>query len=114
MLEQLQHAYEKSLRNLVFVDFLNKKVISRGGLRGLEIELAKEKACRKDLITAINHHFKNGDFDLAIESIDALSERAIYIKQLEAQVKAHRRNKLSEIANRFENVSVVTCDANPS
>ncbi|UUV23866.1 MULTISPECIES: hypothetical protein [Lysinibacillus] len=114
MLEQLQHAYEKSLQNLVFVDFLNKKVISTGGLRGLEIELAKEKACRKDLIAAINYHFKNGDFDLAIELIDALSERAIYIKQLEAQVKAHRRNKLSEIASRFEKISVVSRNANPS
>lgn len=114
MLEQLQHAYEKSLQNLVFVDFMNKKVISSGGLRGLEIELSKEIACRKDLITAINYHFKNGDFDLAIELIDDLSKRVDYIKQLEIQVKAHRRNKLSEIASRFENVSVVTCDANRS
>lgn len=111
MLEQLQTAYEKTLKNLVFVDFLNKKVISTGGLRGLEIELAKEKAYRKDLITAINYNFKNGDFDLAIELIDALSKRADYIKRLDFQVKAHRRNKLSEIASRFEKVSVVNYDA---
>ena len=114
MLEQLQHAYEESLQNLVFVDFMNKKVISSGGLRGLEIELSKEIACRKDLITAINYHFKNGDFDLAIELIDDLSKRADYIKQLEIQVKAHRRNKLSEIASRVEKVSVVNRNANPS
>lgn len=117
ILEQLQHAYEKSLQNLVFVDFLNKKVISTGGLRGLEIELAKEKACRKDLITAINYHFKNGDFDLAIELIDALSKRADYIKRLEEQVKAHRRSKLCEIASQFElekvKALVVSYDANP-
>ncbi|MEA0556049.1 hypothetical protein U1P98_18515 [Lysinibacillus irui] len=114
MLEQLQHAYEKSLQNLVFVDFMNKKVISSGGLRGLEIELSKEIACRKDLITAINYHFRNGDFDLGIELIDALSKRADYIKRLDAQVKAHRRNKLSEIASRFEKISVVSRNANPS
>ncbi|WP_446936662.1 hypothetical protein [Lysinibacillus fusiformis] len=115
-LEQLQHAYEKSLGNLVFVDFLSKKVISSGGLRGLEIELSKEKACRKDLITVINHHFKNGDFDLAIELIDTLSKRADYIKRLENQVMAYRRNKLSEIASQFElvNVSVVNYDAKPN
>lgn len=117
MLEQLQIAYEKSLENLVFVDFLNRKVILIGGLRGLEIELAKEKACRKDLITVINHHFKKGDFDLAIELIDALSKRSDYIKHLEDQVKAHRRSKLCEIASQFElekvKASVVSYDANP-
>ncbi len=116
MLEQLQNTYEQSLQNLVFVDFLNKKVISSGGLKGLEIELSKEKACRKDLMTVINHHFKNGEFDLAIELIDALSKRADYIKRLENQVKAYRRNKLSEIASQFEleNVSVVNYDAKPN
>ena len=116
MLKQLQTAYEQALHNLVFVDFTNKKVISSGGLRGLEIELAKEKACRKDLIAAINYHFKSGDFDLAIERIGALSKRVDYIKNLENQVKAHRRNKLSEIASQFdfEKVSVVRYDANPS
>lgn len=95
----------------------NRCKISSGGLRGLEIELAKEKACRKDLVTVINHHFKNGDFDLAIELIGSLTKRADYIKQLENQVKAYRRNQLSEIASQFElreNVSVVSYDANPS
>lgn len=116
MLKQLQHAYEKSLENLVFVDFLNKKVISSDGLRGLEIELSKEKACRKDLITVINHHFKYEDFDLAIELIDALSKRADYIKRLENQVQAYRRNQLSKIASQFEleKVSVVNYDAKPN
>ncbi|MGD2199875.1 hypothetical protein [Lysinibacillus fusiformis] len=116
MLEQLQNAYEKTLGNLVFVDFLSKKVVSSGGLRGLEIELSKEKACRKDLITVINHHFKNGEFNLAIELIDVLSKRAEYIKRLEKQVQAYRRNKLSEIASQFEleKVSVVNYDAKPN
>ncbi|MEK3728649.1 hypothetical protein [Lysinibacillus sp. FSL W8-0953] len=116
MLEQLQHAYEQSLQNLVFVDFSNKKVISSGGIRGLEIELAKEKACRKDLVTVINHHFKNNDFDLAIELIGSLTKRADYIKQLEKQVKDYRRKQLSEIASQFElgKVSAVSYDANPS
>ncbi len=116
MLEQLQHAYEKSLQNLVFVDFRNKKVIYSGGLKSLEIELAKEKACRKDLVTVINHHFKNRDFDLATELIGSWTKTADYIKQLENQVKAHQRNELSEIASQFEfeKVSVVSCDAKPN
>lgn len=111
MLEQLQLAYEQALNNLVFVDFVNKKVI--GGLGVLEIELAKENACYKDLITAINYHFKIGDFDLAKERIDALTKRADYIKRLEIQVESHRRNKLFEIASQFESekVSVMKYDA---
>jgi len=67
MLIQLQTAYGQALRNLVFVDFVNKKVI--GGLETLEIELDKENACCKDLIIAINHLFRKGDIDLAKELI---------------------------------------------
>ncbi|MEK5429680.1 hypothetical protein MKY88_02345 [Lysinibacillus sp. FSL R7-0073] len=105
MLEQLQHAYKQALNNLVFVDFVNKKVI--GNFEVLEIELDKENACYKDLITAINYHFKVGDFDLARERIDALTKRADYIKRLEIQAKAHRRNKLCEIASQFESEKVL-------
>lgn len=111
MLEQLQLAYKQALNNLVFVDFVNKKII--GGYEGLEIEFAKENACYKDLITAINHHFRKGDIDSAKERINALTKRADYIERLEIQVKAHRRNKLFEIASQFESekVSVVKYDA---
>ncbi|WP_418301315.1 hypothetical protein [Lysinibacillus fusiformis] len=104
MLIQLQTAYGQALRNLVFVDFVNKKVI--GGLRTLEIELAKENACCKDLIIAINHLFRKGDIDLAKERINALTKRSDYIERLEYQVKAHRRSKLCEIASQFENGKV--------
>ncbi|WCH46413.1 hypothetical protein [Lysinibacillus sp. OF-1] len=116
MLGQLQNAYRQALRNLVFVDFVNKKVI--GGFDVLELELAKENACCKDLITAINHHFRRGDFDLAKERIDALRKRADYINRLENQVKAYRRNKLFEIASQLEKrgkeSKVVKYDASPS
>ncbi|MGE7985557.1 hypothetical protein [Lysinibacillus fusiformis] len=104
MLIQLQTAYGQALRNLVFVDFVNKKVI--GGLGTLEIELAKENACCKDLIIAINHLFRKGDIDLAKEQVNALTKRSDYIERLEYQVKAHRRSKLCEIASQFENVKV--------
>lgn len=104
MLRQLQVAYGQALENLVFVDFVNKRVI--GGLDSLELEHMKESACYKDLITAIIYHFKKGDFDLAKERINALTKRSDYIERLEYQVKAHRRNKLCEIASQFENGKV--------
>ena len=116
MLEQLQHAYGQALNNLVFVDFVNKKMI--GEFEVLEIEFAKENACYKDLVTAINIHFRNGDFDLAKERIGALTERADYIKRLEVQLTAHRRNKLIEIASQLcrqgKSAKVVSYDANSS
>lgn len=104
MLIQLQTAYGQALRNLVFVDFVNKKVI--GGFETLEIELDKENACCKDLIIAINHLFRKGDIDLAKEQINALTKRFDYIERLEYQVKAHRRSKLCEIASQFDNGKV--------
>lgn len=116
MLEQLQHAYEKALKNIVFVDFVNRKVV--GGLDSLELEFAKEKSCCKDVITAINYHFAKGDFDLAKERIEALNNRIEYIKRLESHLKSHRRNRLFEIASHFEKREkasrAVMNDANPS
>ncbi|WP_336636877.1 hypothetical protein [Lysinibacillus fusiformis] len=116
MLEQLQLAYKQALTNLVIVDFVNKKVI--GSFEVLEIELAKENACFKDLITVINHCFRNGDLDLAKERIDALTKRAEYIQRLEIQVIAHRRNKLFEIAGHLrkqgKSADVVNYDAKPN
>ncbi len=116
MLEQLQHAYGHALKNLVFVDFVNKKII--GGFEVLELELAKENACCKDLITSINYHFRKGHFDLAKERIDALTKRAKYIQRLEMQITAHRRNKLFEIASHLRKqgklADVVSNDAKPN
>lgn len=100
MLGQLQQAYRQALGNLVFVDFVNKRII--GGFEGLEIEFAKESACYKDLIAAINLHFRNGDFELAKERIDALTKRADYIKRLENQLKTLRRNRLFVVASQLE------------
>ncbi|MGC7931257.1 hypothetical protein ACP3VS_21885 [Lysinibacillus sp. VIII_CA] len=116
MLEQLQHAYGHALKNLVFVDFVNKKII--GGFEVLEMELEKENACCKDLITAINYHFRKGHFDLAKERIDVLTKRAKYIQRLEMQITAHRRNKLFENASHLRKqgklADVVSNDAKPN
>lgn len=101
MLEQLQTAYGQALKNLVFVDFINKKVICKGGLDALELELSKESACCRDLIMAINLHFRQGDFDLVGERIECLTDRIDYIKRLEGQLKEQRRNRLFEIASQF-------------
>lgn len=87
MIEQLQKAYDKALKNLVFVDFVNKGVI--GGRDMLELELAKEKACCKDLLIAINLHISAGDYDLAKERIAVLENRINYIERLENQIRGY-------------------------
>ncbi|MGN4127989.1 hypothetical protein ACMGD3_23745 [Lysinibacillus sphaericus] len=116
MLKQLQTAYEQVLRNLVFVDFENKKVI--GGGDKLELELSKEKACCNDLIIAINRHFQEGDFDLVKERIAVLTNRINYIDRLEKQIKEQRRNKLFEIASQLgkqgNSTKVVRFNESPS
>jgi len=118
MLEQLQTAYEQALKNLVFVDFVNKKVIVTGGLNALELEHSKESACCRDMITAINLHFRQGNFDLAKERIEVLTDRVDYIKSLEGCLKEKRRNKLCEIASGLcrQGISAkaVRYDDNPS
>ncbi len=116
MIKQLQQAYEKGLKNLVFVDFENKKVI--GGEDKLELELSKEKACCNDLIIAINRHFQEGDFDLVKERIAVLTNRINYIDCLEKQIKEQRRNKLFEIASQLDmqvsSTKVVKVNAKPN
>lgn len=116
MLTLLQSAYRKALKNLVFVDFVNKKVI--GGIESLKLEHSKENACCMDLITAINKHFRDGDFELVKERIEVLTNRADYVNRLETQIKGHRRNKLFEIASQLEErgdkSKVVRYNANPS
>ncbi|MGE7091650.1 hypothetical protein ACQKII_09405 [Lysinibacillus sp. NPDC048646] len=111
-MEQLQQAYGQALRNLVFVDFENKKVI--GGSDNLELELSKEKACCNDLIIAINRHFQKGDFDSVKERIAFLTNRIDYIKRLEGQMKEQRRNKLFEIASQLDMQRRSTKDAKPN
>ncbi|TKI70143.1 hypothetical protein FC756_08550 [Lysinibacillus mangiferihumi] len=99
MIEQLQRAYTQGLKNLVFVDFENKNII--GSVVTLELELSKERACGQDLITAMNLHFSNEDYDSAQECAEVLVERIDYIKRLEGQIKEQRRNKLFDIANQL-------------
>ncbi|MFE3573732.1 hypothetical protein [Lysinibacillus sp. NPDC059133] len=100
MLKQLQTAYRQALQNLVFVDFVNKKVIV--GKESLELEHSKENACCRDLITAINKYFQDGNFELVKERIEVLTNRADYANRLEVQIKEHRRNKLFEIASQLD------------
>ncbi len=100
MIEQLQQTYAQGLKNLVFVDFQNKIVI--GGTMNLELELSKERACGQDLITAMNLHFYNGNYDLAQECAEILADRINYIKRLEEQIKEQRRNKLFEVASQLK------------
>lgn len=117
MLGELQTAYGQALKNLVFVNFVNKKVIGAGGLNALEMEHSKESACCRDMITAINLHFHKGDFDLVKERIDVLTDRVDYIESLEGYLK-EQRNKLFEIASHLckqgKSVKVVRYDVNPS
>ncbi|WP_337982832.1 hypothetical protein [Lysinibacillus sp. C5.1] len=101
MLGELQTAYGQALKNLVFVDFVNKKTICTGGIDALELEHSKESACCRDMITAINLHFRKGDFDLVKERIDVLTDRVDYTKTLEDHLKEQRRNKLFDIANQL-------------
>lgn len=116
MIEQLKHAYKKALKNLVFIDFANKKFI--GGGDTLEIELSKEKACCKDLLTVIDLHLSSGEYDQAKERTAVLNSRLDYIECLENQVKEQRRNKLFDIASQLKKQGksgeVVKIDANPS
>lgn len=118
MLGHLQTAYGQALKNLVFVDFVNKKTICTGGIDALEVEHSKESACCRDMIMAINLHFKKGDFDLVKERIDVLTDRVDYINSLEVYLKEQRRNKLFEIASHLrkqgKSANVVRYDANPS
>ncbi|MGE7111265.1 hypothetical protein [Lysinibacillus sp. NPDC047702] len=116
MIEQLQQAYEQGLKNVVFVDFKNKIVI--GGTMNLELELSKERACGQDLITAMNLHFYNEDYDSAQKCAEVLADRINYIKRLEGQIKEQRRNKLFDIASQLKKQGkfgeVVHINANPS
>ncbi|MCS5501899.1 hypothetical protein NY607_12260 [Lysinibacillus sp. A4] len=118
MLGELQTAYGQALKNLVFVDFVNKKVIGTGGLNALEMEHSKESACCRDMITAINLHFHEGDFDLVKERIEVLTDRVNYIKSLEGYLKEQRCNKLFEIASHLckqgKLAKVVRRDVNPN
>lgn len=116
MIEQLQQAYYQGLKNIVFVDFQNKNVI--GDTMTLGLELSKERACAQDLITAMNLHFYNENYNSAQECAEVLADRMDYIKQLEGQIKEQRRNKLFDTANQLKKQGkigeVVNFNANPS
>lgn len=92
MIEKLQNEYKNAFKNIVFVDFKNNTVI--GDTMTLSLEIRKERACGQDLITAMNLHFYNGNYDLAQECAEVLADRIDYIKRLDCQIKEQRRNKL--------------------
>lgn len=95
MLNQLQEAYNKGLENLVFVDFTNKSIAGRGNQT--ELELANQKACCEDVVTAINLLLRKGDYDSARERLEALGKSIDYMEHLESQIREQRRIRLYEI-----------------
>ncbi|MEY9975273.1 hypothetical protein [Lysinibacillus sp. RC79] len=121
MIEQLQQAYEAGLKNLVFVNFSTKSVVGGDGMKEkdlIELELSKEIACCEDVMTAINWHLRDGDYDSVRERIAVLQESVSKIEHLENQIKAQRRNNLFETAKRLckqgNPAKVVKLNANPS
>ncbi|MEY9980488.1 hypothetical protein [Lysinibacillus sp. RC79] len=104
MLEQLQHGYGQALKNLVIVNFSNKSVVGGSVMKEkdvYELELSKEIACCEDVITAINWHLRDGDYDSVRERIAALGESVSKIEHLENHIKAQRRDNLYELASRL-------------
>lgn len=103
MLEPLQQAYETALKNVVVVNFAHD--VSNGGNLNkqtqnlLKLEIAKEKACCQDVITAINHHLIDGRYDLVKTQMAVVQKSIDYIEHLEDQLKEQRRNNLFEIAS---------------
>ncbi|MEK3726783.1 MULTISPECIES: hypothetical protein [unclassified Lysinibacillus] len=97
MLNQLQQAYNEGLKNLVFVDFSNKKVA--GEMKKSELELANQKACCEDVMQAIALLIRKGDFDSVRERLGALEKSVDYMEQLENHIKEQRRSRFYEIAN---------------
>ncbi|MFJ8100264.1 hypothetical protein [Lysinibacillus sp. NPDC096212] len=119
MIEQLEQAYKVGLKNLVFVNFSSKSFIREvKGMDISELELSKELACCEDVMTAINWHLRDGDYDSVRERIASLEKSISKIEHLENQIKAQRRNNLYEIAsglcNQGRSAKVVKLNANPS
>lgn len=66
-----------------------------------EIEIRKEKACCKDLMTAINLHMAQGDYGTAKKCAERLEKSLEYITKLDQQSKAERRKNLHETMQRL-------------
>lgn len=64
----------------------------------LELEIAKERACYKDVIKAINRHFTEGHYDLAKERIKDLGKSVDRIEHMESELKKQRRENLFKVA----------------
>lgn len=62
----------------------------------IEIEMRKEKACCKDLITAINLHLTQGDVQAAKKCAERLDKSLEYIVKLDQKSKAERQKALYE------------------
>lgn len=97
MLNQLQQAYNKGLKNLVFVDFSNKNVA--GEMKKSELELANQKACCEDVMNAIALLIRKGDFDSVRERLGALEKSVDYMERLENHIKEQHRSRFYEIAS---------------
>ncbi|MGR6906184.1 hypothetical protein [Lysinibacillus sp. BSL11] len=97
MLNELQKAYNEGLKNLVFVDFKN----ATGEMRLIELELANQKACCEDVMTAINLLIRKGDYDSVRERLSALENSVNYMENLEKHIKGKRLTNFCNIASSF-------------
>ncbi|WP_107838182.1 hypothetical protein [Metasolibacillus meyeri] len=80
-----------------------------------EIEIRKEKACCKDLITAINLHTVQDDYHLVEECALKLKKSAQKIKRLEEKQKAERRERLYATVEQLrQEGKIVKIGARPS
>lgn len=102
-LQDLQNAYAAVFSNLIMIDFKTKSVIDMeaDGMRGLKLEIDKEKACYRDIVGAINRHFKEGQYDLAHKRMADLERSAKYIDELENRLKEQRRKGLFSLADKL-------------
>ncbi|MGE7114346.1 hypothetical protein [Lysinibacillus sp. NPDC047702] len=58
-------------------------------LKKLELEIAKLKACREDLYTAINEHNNRGQLKEAAECGQKIKNISITISRVEAHIRDH-------------------------
>lgn len=102
-LDDLQKAYATVFSNLIMVNFRSKYVIDTEAnrMRGLKLEIDKEKACCRDIIMAINRHFKEGQYELAYKRMADLEESMQYIDSLEDRLKEQRRIGLFSLADKL-------------
>ncbi|MEK5069782.1 hypothetical protein [Sporosarcina sp. FSL K6-1508] len=81
----------------------------------IELEINKERACCRDVMTAINRHLEDRQYPLAQTRMNDLQKSINYIEVLENELKEQNRNKLFEVARELNRngwkANVVRLDA---